>query len=99
MGDNIARLIELQDSGKNTDTTEDAMALTFAEQHADHLRFCAAWGRWFNYDGACWTHDATFARFRPCARNMPRGSGHVPQTTQCGYISKNRGSYRTAGQE
>ena len=45
-GDNIVRLAELQDSGKDINTTEDAMALVFAERHAESLRYVAAWSRW-----------------------------------------------------
>jgi hypothetical protein len=50
-GDNIIRLAELQDSGKDINTTEDGMALMFAERHAGHLRYVAVWSRWLSYDG------------------------------------------------
>jgi putative DNA primase/helicase len=44
-------------------TSEEAMALTFADRHAEHLRFVAAWGRWLNYDDVRWTHDDTLHAF------------------------------------
>ena len=45
-GDNLIRLAELQVSGKDINTTEDAMALVFAERHAGHLRYVAVWSHW-----------------------------------------------------
>ena len=44
-------------------TSEEAMALTFADRHAGHLRFVAAWGRWLNYDDSRWMHDDTLHAF------------------------------------
>ena len=35
------------------------MALRFAEIHAGNLRFVAAWGKWFRWDGARWQQDDT----------------------------------------
>jgi putative DNA primase/helicase len=61
--DNIVRLAALQENGKDVGTTEDAMALEFAERHANDLRFVAAWGRWLHYDGSRWDHDDTLHAF------------------------------------
>lgn len=72
-GDNIIRLAELQDSGKDINTTEDAMALVFAERHAGHLRYVAVWSRWLSYDGTCWRYDDTlhvFERARVICREV-----------------------------
>ena len=63
MDENIVRLSALQDSGKDISATEDAMALEFAERHASHLRYVAAWSRWLGYDGTCWSHDDTLHVF------------------------------------
>jgi phage/plasmid-associated DNA primase len=71
--DNIIRLAELQDSGKDINTTEDGMALVFAERHAGHLRYVAAWSRWLSYDGTCWRYDDTlhvFERARVICREV-----------------------------
>jgi putative DNA primase/helicase len=39
--------------------SEEAIALAFAERHADDLRFVAQWGTWLFWNGACWRHDHT----------------------------------------
>ena len=43
--------------------TDEALALRFAEAHADKLRYVAAWGRWISFDGACWRFDDTLLAF------------------------------------
>jgi putative DNA primase/helicase len=83
MHENIVRLAELQDSGKDVSTTEDAMALAFAEQHASHLRFVAAWSRWLHYDGTRWAHDDTlhvFDRARVICREVATACLKPPST-------------------
>ena len=49
--DNIIRLAALQDAGELPASSEDAMALVYAERHAEDFRYVAAWGRWMLYDG------------------------------------------------
>jgi hypothetical protein len=39
--------------------SEEALALRFSRQHADHLRFVSAWGQWMLWDGKQWTRDNT----------------------------------------
>jgi putative DNA primase/helicase len=39
--------------------SEEALALMFAERHADKLRFVAEWSQWFTWDGTCWRKDKT----------------------------------------
>jgi putative DNA primase/helicase len=39
--------------------SDDALALRFCDLHAGDLRFVAAWGKWFCWDGACWRPDDT----------------------------------------
>ena len=43
--------------------TDEALALAFAEQHQDGLRYVAAWGRWVLYDGTRWAMDETLKAF------------------------------------
>jgi P4 family phage/plasmid primase-like protien len=39
--------------------SEEALALSFAERHADTLRYVAKWGQWLIWDGTCWRTDET----------------------------------------
>ncbi len=43
--------------------SDEALALRFAERHADDLRYVAAWGRWLRWDGARWASDDTLYAF------------------------------------
>jgi putative DNA primase/helicase len=43
--------------------TEEALALSFAETYASNLRYVAAWGRWFLFDGKRWRPDETLRAF------------------------------------
>ncbi len=35
------------------------VALTFSERHADNLRYCHKWGKWFKWDDIRWRADET----------------------------------------
>src|SRR6266498_2385266 len=37
--------------------SEEAIALAFAERHADTLRYVAKWNQWYRWDGTCWHLD------------------------------------------
>ena len=39
--------------------SDEALALRFAEFHANDLRYVAAWGRWIIWDGISWQIDNT----------------------------------------
>ena len=39
--------------------SEEALALAFAERHANTLRYVAEWGQWLIWDGTCWRMDET----------------------------------------
>lgn len=61
--------------------TDEALALRFAERHADDLRYVAAWSRWLQWDGKCWRFDDTLHAFdqarhicreKAAECNMPR---------------------------
>jgi putative DNA primase/helicase len=43
--------------------SDEALALRFAERHADNLRFVAAWNRWLFWTGKHWHFDDTLAAF------------------------------------
>ena len=43
--------------------SDEAVALRFTEQHADKLRYVAAWSRWLIWDGKCWLFDDTLKSF------------------------------------
>jgi putative DNA primase/helicase len=36
---------------------DDAITLAFSKRHADDLRYCEAFGRWFEWDGGRWRPD------------------------------------------
>jgi hypothetical protein len=39
--------------------SEEALALAFADRHADTIRYVANWGKWLIWDGTCWRTDGT----------------------------------------
>ena len=39
--------------------SEEALALAFADRHANTLRYVAEWGQWLIWDGTCWRMDRT----------------------------------------
>ena len=43
--------------------SDEALALRFAERHADDLRYVAAWGRWLSWTGTHWQFDDTLHAF------------------------------------
>ena len=43
--------------------TDDALALSFAERHADDLRYVAAWSKWLHWKGTHWQLDTTLRAF------------------------------------
>lgn len=70
MHENIVKLAELtQAAGPG----EDRLALAFAEKYASNLRYVAAWGQWFSWDGTRWVlYDTlhTFDRVRRLCRDI-----------------------------
>ncbi|MGE3230269.1 MAG: phage/plasmid primase, P4 family [Hyphomicrobium sp.] len=57
--DHVVRLLEAE----APEFSEEALALSFAEQHKDDLRYVAAWSRWHLWTGARWEHDETMRAF------------------------------------
>jgi len=43
--------------------TDEALALRFADLHANDLRYVATWGRWLKWSGAYWQQDETLEAF------------------------------------
>ena len=43
--------------------SEDALAATFAAQHADGWRFVAGWGQWLTWTGSIWRREDTLQAF------------------------------------
>jgi len=43
--------------------SDEALALGFAELHANNLRYVAAWSKWLAFDGARWQFDETMAAY------------------------------------
>ena len=43
--------------------SDEALALRFADRHADDLRYVAAWGKWMQWTGTVWAQDDTLTAF------------------------------------
>jgi putative DNA primase/helicase len=55
--------------------SEEALALLFAQIHADKLRYVAKWGQWMLWDGTCWRTDekrTVFTLARELCREVAR---------------------------
>ena len=43
--------------------SDDALALRFADKHADDLRYVAMWNKWLSWTGTHWRFDETLSAF------------------------------------
>ena len=43
--------------------SDESLALSFTERHAQRLRFVAAWGQWMRWNGHAWKADDTLAAY------------------------------------
>ena len=60
----IAQLAQLEIAdARPPEFSDEALALRFAEKHADDLRYVAAWGKWFVWTGMYWRRDDTLLAF------------------------------------
>ena len=60
----IAQLAQLQLADpRPPEFSDEALALYFAEKHADDLRYIAAWGKWLVWTGRYWRRDDTLLAF------------------------------------
>jgi putative DNA primase/helicase len=58
-----ARGTQISASDLPLPNSEDEFAAEFSARHADTLRYVAIWGRWLQWDGACWKFETTLAAF------------------------------------
>jgi putative DNA primase/helicase len=72
--------------------TDEALALRFADAHADHLRFVAAWGRWLSFDGECWRFDDTLLAFNR-AREICREAASECNNAKTAAMLASAGTY------
>jgi putative DNA primase/helicase len=63
MDEAIHRLAALTARKGETEFSDDTLALRFADEHADGLRFVADWSKWLRWDETRWQFDRTRAVF------------------------------------
>ncbi len=61
--DLAASTVQFRPDNRPPDFTDEALALRFADLHADNLRFVATWGRWLHWNGTHWRLDDTLQAF------------------------------------
>ncbi|WP_428665043.1 phage/plasmid primase, P4 family [Reyranella sp.] len=61
--DLAASTVPFRPEDRPPDFTDEALALRFAELHADDLRFVATWGKWLHWSGTHWCLDDTLQAF------------------------------------
>src|SRR5262249_13565896 len=61
------------DGARPPEVSDDALALRFAERHANELGYVAKWSGWLCWDGVCWRFDNTLSVF-DCARVICRAA-------------------------
>jgi putative DNA primase/helicase len=60
--DNIVTLGRVEEHGPQArppEFSDEALALRFADRHANTLRYVAAWGRWYMWTGRKWEEEKT----------------------------------------
>jgi putative DNA primase/helicase len=66
--------------------SDDFLALAFAAQHEDDLRFVPVWGKWLRWDDTRWKEDTTLAAF-DLVRKVVRE--HAVELVESGCDSRN----------
>jgi putative DNA primase/helicase len=101
--DNIIKLANLQDAGELPAGAEDALAVVYAERHANNSRYVAAWARWLLYDGTRWDFDTTLHAFdraraicREVALECPRPAAVAAAKTVAAVVQLARADRRLA---
>lgn len=56
--------IEAEEPGLAPEFSDEALALDFAERHADELRYVAVWGHWMVWSGLYWRTDQTLTALK-----------------------------------
>ena len=59
--------------------TEDGLATAFTNRHGEDWRYCAAWGRWFAWDGKRWNADQVLHVLH-LARGICRSASQLADT-------------------
>jgi putative DNA primase/helicase len=59
--------------------SDEALALSFADEHAEKLRYIAAWSKWHVWDGKRWSADATRRAFDMARRVCRRAARECNQ--------------------
>jgi putative DNA primase/helicase len=54
---------EIKDGARPPEFSDEALALLFAEQHHDFLKYVALWNKWFVWKGTHWAADETLEVF------------------------------------
>lgn len=57
--------------------SEESLALKFAQQHAEDLRYVAAWGKWLRWVGTRWKFDDTRETFSLAREICRRAAGII----------------------
>jgi putative DNA primase/helicase len=75
--------------------TEDGLAMLFAAQYGDCLRYCRDTRAWFEWDGALWRHERTDLAFhwarqvcREAARAMEKPSAAIGKAATAGAVER-----------
>ena len=55
--------------------SEDSLALSFADLHADDLRYVEEWGRWMHWNGQSWTPDKTSSGYDMVRKHLRKFAG------------------------
>jgi putative DNA primase/helicase len=85
------------DPGPNSEVAalypnEDAIALVFADRHADTLRYCHDWGMWLRWDGTRWVRERRRLAFhfaRELAREAnPEGKATPAKASTAGGVER-----------
>jgi putative DNA primase/helicase len=59
----LGKVEEHEPQAQPPEFSEEALALRFAQRHADRLRYVAAWGKWFRWTGCKWEEEQTLYTF------------------------------------
>ena len=57
--------------------SEDALATRFTKRHGNEMRYVAAWGKWYLFDGSLWRPDAKLAALEFARVICRRAAGEV----------------------
>jgi putative DNA primase/helicase len=69
---------------------EDALALRFADQHADKLRYVAAWGKWLIWTGTHWEFENTLAVFDMARKICREAARQCNKPSEAKVLSKGK---------